>query len=147
MALVEVDFNPPPKALRVFGLTALVAFGVLGAIIRAGGGLPFWKFPDAADTVALVLWILAGMSGLFAAVFPRANRPLYVVLIVLSLPIGLVLSYVLLGVLFYGLMTGTNLVFRLIGRDALNRRFDRSAKSYWEPHAAPTGPERYFKQF
>jgi hypothetical protein len=147
MALIEVDLRPPLKNLRVFGWAAVVVFGGLGVLVHLTGGLPFWKFPGAAPTVAVVLWSLAGLSGLFSLAAPALNRPLYVFLILLSVPIGLVVSYAVLIVLFYGIMTPLGILFRLFGRDALKRRFVGEAKTYWEPHVAPAGVDRYFKQF
>ncbi len=147
MPLVVVDKNPSDKALRTFGIAALVAFGALGAVCFFRGGLPFWKFPGAAKSVAAILWTVGGVAGLCAFVAPKANRLLYLGLTYLTLPIGLVLSFVIVGVLFYGVMTPIGLFFRLIGRDALDRRFDRAATSYWQPCAAPKSVARYFRQF
>ena len=57
------------------------------------------------------------------------------------------MSFAILGILFYGLMTPLNLVFRLIGRDAMARRMDRGATTYWKAHVPPERVDRYFKQF
>ena len=38
-------------------------------------------------------------------------------------------------------------VFRLIGRDALNCRFDADAGSYWITHRQGDDLDRYFNQF
>ena len=71
MALVEIDHDPPPKTLRTFGFAGAVVFGALGALCFWKGGLPFWKFPDSARTVAVVLWAVAGASLLASLVLPR----------------------------------------------------------------------------
>jgi hypothetical protein len=39
------------------------------------------------------------------------------------------------------------LIFRLIGRDALCRKFDPEAPTYWLPHRQTKKVERYFQQF
>jgi hypothetical protein len=147
MALIDLDLKPPPKTLRTFGIAALVVFGGFGLWIRLKGGLPIAKFPESAPTVSLVLWIVGGLSGLFALVKPEWNRPLYVALVLVSFPIGLVVSFLVLIIIFYGLMTPLNLAFKLMGRDAMNRRVDPSASTYWQPHQAPETVNRYFKQF
>jgi hypothetical protein len=36
---------------------------------------------------------------------------------------------------------------RLMGRDSLGRKFDRSTATYWTPHDPGTDSDRYFKQF
>jgi len=48
---------------------------------------------------------------------------------------------------YFGLITPLGLVFRLIGRDLLCRRFDPKARSYWVPHQQAKKVERYFQQF
>ena len=55
----------------------------------------------------------------------------------LTMPIGMVVSRVLLGALFSGLFTPVGLFFKLIGRDALARRYAPEQASYWEPSRAP----------
>ena len=42
-------------------------------------------------------------------------------------PIGLALSHVILGAVFYIVFTPVGLVMRLLGKDPLHRRFDRAA--------------------
>jgi hypothetical protein len=38
-------------------------------------------------------------------------------------------------------------LFRVMGRDALQRRIDRDAKSYWQPKAQPRDAGSYYRQF
>jgi hypothetical protein len=64
-----------------------------------------------------------------------------------TLPIGFVISLILMSVFYFGLITPVGLVFRLIGRDVLSRKFDPKASSYWVPHEQASKPERYFQQF
>ena len=53
----------------------------------------------------------------------------------------------IMGFLFFGLITPLGLVFRLIGKDPLNRRFDRAAATYWSDPRPRRGKESYFRQF
>jgi hypothetical protein len=48
---------------------------------------------------------------------------------------------------YYLLLTPVGLVFRLIGRDPLRRRFDRNATTYWIARRPPETSDRYFHQF
>lgn len=147
MALIDINLNPPKKALRNFGIAGVVVFGALALLIKFTGGLPFLKFPDAAPTVALCLAIVAGFCGLASLLMPAANRPLYIVLTILSFPVGLVVSFVILAVMFYGMFLPLSLIFRLIGRDLMHRRFEPKKASYWHDYQAPASVQRYFKQF
>ena len=111
------------------------------------GGLLGISFGDAANTVAYVLLGVGGVSALNSLVLPAGNRPLFVGLILVTFPIGIVVSYVLMGFVFYVVFTPVALVFKVIGRDPLERRFDREAKTYWVKRRPVEGTERYFKQF
>jgi hypothetical protein len=66
---------------------------------------------------------------------------------VVAFPIGFVVAYVILGVLFFVLITPLGLAFRLIGRDPLKRRFEPEVPTYWEPSGPARSMESYFKQF
>ena len=66
---------------------------------------------------------------------------------VLAFPIGWTVSQVMLALMFFGLFMPFGLVFRLIGRDPLQRTRRSDRKSYWEPKPIPTDLKRYFKQF
>ena len=62
------------------------------------------------------------------------------------MPVGVVVSRVLLGVLFFGLFTPVGLVFKLIGRDALARQYKPEQTSYWEPKPGTTDIRGYLRQ-
>jgi hypothetical protein len=147
MALVSIDWNPSRTMLRNFSLIGLVAFGLFGALV-------FWRVwvgrvvpGGAAVPTAYILWALGGYCGVCAAVAPIAAKPVYIAMSVVSFPIGLIISYVALGIMFYLIILPVGLAFRLIGRDAMNRKFDPSAASYWVKRQAPKRMERYFRQY
>ena len=147
MAAVELNLNPGRRVLRQFGFLALAGFGLLGGLVLWRGGLFGFDFGAAARPVAWGLWGLGGVSGALSLFAPAANRPLWVALVLATFPIGFVLSYVLMGLLFFGMLTPVSLVFRLIGRDALERRLDPQAESYWQRRGPPAPIARYFRQF
>ena len=127
--------------------TALAAFGALGALILWRGGLFGADFGAVGPRVAWTLWGLGALSAVFSLLAPQANRALYVGLAIAAYPIGLVVSYAIMGLLFYGMITPFGLVFRIVRRDSLKRRYDPQAQSYWVDARAPRAPERYFRQF
>ena len=139
MAVLDLDLKPASRALRVFGIAAAVVFG--------GGGALAWHFGWIGPPLVYVAFGIAAVSLIAALAWPAANRPLYVVLSILAWPIGLVLSYVVLGSLFFLVLTPVGLLFRLLGRDALCLRSSRAGDTYWVPHEPPTSLERYFRQF
>lgn len=136
MTFNDINFNPAPRDLRVFSLLWLVAFGLLG-------GLHAWRGGEWAP----VIWGVAGVGGGAGLLLPRVMKPVYVGWMVAAFPIGWTISLALLALVYYFVFTPLALVFRLIGRDALGRRFDREAESYWVRRPPAPGLERYFKQF
>ncbi len=102
---------------------------------------------------------------LCSLISPAVARILYLGLTLVAMPIGFVVSFVLLAVFYFLLLTPVALVFRLIGRDALCRSWrgrpalaasrqgsptqgqDALATSYWVPHKPSEDMERYFHQF
>jgi hypothetical protein len=139
MPLIEVNWNPDKRELRRFGWIALAASLAVAAMFHWVRGLDLrW--------CGLIV-AAGGVTAISPFVSMGITRWIYWVLVGATLPIGLVISLVLMALFYYGLITPIGLVFRLIGRDILNRRFDPGAKTYWQGHRSPSGPERYFQQF
>jgi hypothetical protein len=148
MALIEINWRPDRRRLRRFGWAALVAFAAVGALVWWRRSLPgFALAPETALDVACGLWGLAAACGVLSLAAPAALGPLYVGLSAVGLPIGWVVSHVVLAVIYYGVLTPIGLVMRLVGRDPLHRRFDRSAKTYWQRRPPVDDVKRYFRQF
>ena len=64
-----------------------------------------------------------------------------------ALPIGFVVSHVVMAALFFGLFMPIGLLFRLLGRDSLHRKSDPDASTYWIRRKAVADVRRYFRQF
>lgn len=139
MSLIEVNWRPNNKQLRGFGKIALVALAIISVVLYLVKGLEIrWVLAIAAVGLAIFASSLISL---------RLTRAIYLGLVVATLPIGLVVSFVLLAAFYFLLLTPLAFVFRLIGRDPLRRKFDSGAESYWLTHDPPQGPERYFRQF
>ncbi len=148
MALVQINWRPDRNELRKFGFISLAAFGLLGAWIFFRQSVFGIDLPrEGARTAAYLCWGLAICSLAGSLTVPEALRPLYVTLTAISLPIGFVVSHVLMAVIFYGLLTPIALFFRITGRDALQRRLEPSAQSYWQARPVVRDKAQYFKQF
>ena len=148
MAILDVNFNPEPRILRQFGQIALLAFPALGLFCYWKGGLFGLDFGAVAPSVSLVLGGLGLLSGLLSWLAPRAIRPLYVALLFITVPIGFVVSHLIMGLLFYGVITPYAYILRWLGKDLLRLRFDPSAESYWIERKPPgPAPETIKRQF
>ncbi len=145
--MIEINLRPDAKTLRHFGLIAIIGFGAVAAFAHYEILIFAMGLGVARPWVVNSFGGLALYSGLFALIYPKANLPVYVGLTVVTYPIGFVLSYVILGALFFGLITPTGLVMRLLRRDPLERTFDPNASTYWKDCRPPRDKSSYFRQF
>ena len=138
MSLIQVNHHPSRANLAVFGLCWLVFFGLWGvAAWRHSHGTP----------LAYGLWIAAVAAPLIGLLSQEFLRLLYVGMSYVSYPIGVVISFVLLAIIYFGVFTPVGLLMRLVGHDPMHRRFDRSAATYWVAHEQHDDKTQYFKQF
>ena len=139
MSLVEIEWHPSGRQLRVFGVSGLAASIVAAIVLRFVWQVAVpWSLAVVGAGAAILLCSLISV---------RLTRWLYVGLTAAVLPIGLVVSFLLLAAFYFLLLTPIALVFKLIGRDPLYRRIDRDAESYWAARREPDTVERYFHQF
>ncbi|MBP88712.1 MAG: hypothetical protein CMJ64_18695 [Planctomycetaceae bacterium] len=138
MALVDINWNPSRKDLRIFSLL-LIAFG---AIV---GGWLWSRNPDGMFGKAL---LLAGVGiGGIGACLPGLMRPFYVTWMALAFPIGWTVSHAMMAATFYLVVTPIGLMMRLCGRDPMQRRIDREAKTYWIRKPTNRDIKSYFRQY
>jgi hypothetical protein len=139
MFLPEINWNPNSKELRIFAMIALIAATLVSLLLYRFRGLGLQWIAVISSVGAAVL--------LTSFVSLRATRVIYLGLILVTLPIGLLISFFLLATFYFGIVTPLAIVFRLIGRDPLNREFDPDIDSYWITHHQPDNLDRYFNQF
>lgn len=106
--------------LRRFGL----AFGAALTIV---GGLLLWRGRAAGP------WVLgvAAAVVLTAVAAPALLRPLEKVLATALRLVMMVVTYVVLTLAFFLIITPMGLLMRLLGKDLLEMRFDPQKASYW----------------
>jgi hypothetical protein len=137
--MIEINRNPSPSQLRQFSLLWFPAFWAMVGMI-------LWRRFDLFP-VAVVLWSAAGVLGILGGIRPPLMRRVYVGMSLATYPIGWVVSHLVLGIVYYLVITPIGLAMRLIGRDPMQRRFDRSAPTYWIARDPEPAKERYFKQY
>jgi hypothetical protein len=138
MTWSEIPWRPTTRTLRQFAVLWLLFVGLLA-----------WRFgfQRGDATWGGVLAATAGLVGVGGLVWPLLVRPLFLALTVVTLPLGWILSRLLLAILFYGLFTPIGLVFRLFGRDALQLRQPTNGTTYWQPKVTADDPRRYLQAF
>jgi len=113
---------------RSFGIVMAVAALLLGIFPPFASTL----FSATAFSISLLLAVTALAVPALLAPFNRVWTNFGRVLHRLMSPL-------MLGVIFYLVVTPTGLVMRLAGKDLLRRKLDRSAKTYWIKRD-PAGP-------
>jgi saxitoxin biosynthesis operon SxtJ-like protein len=115
--------------LRSFGFIVGAIFSALGLwpLIIRGDGVRLWML-----ALALILVVPALMA-------PGLLRPVYRVWMALGHVLGWINTRVVLGLIFFGLITPMAIAFRLGGRDPMQRTFDRNASTYRVPRTLRPG--------
>ena len=145
--LVEINFNPDTKTLRQFGVIAFVGFGIFAALAYYEKLVFSFGLGEARMPLVTTFAALGSIALLFSLIAPRANRILYVGLTLLAFPIGFVLSYVIMGTLFFLIIAPIAVVMRLFGKDAMHRSYDPNAPTYWSTARPARDKESYFHQY
>lgn len=103
---------------------------------------------DGSQWAVLAAVAAIGLLGMFAMLASSALATrLYRGWMFAALPIGWVISHVILGAVYYLVITPIGLILRAVGNDPMQRRIDRAAATYWIPHTQQTDSSRYFRQF
>jgi hypothetical protein len=139
MSLIEINWNPNQKELRKFGIVSVIASVLIALLLYLLKGLGF-QWLAIIFFVGLIIFLSSMISF-------KLTRGIYLGLILVTMPIGLVVSFTLLAIFHFLLLTPLGLIFRLMDRDALGRKFDSTIESYWIPRRPPDNLDRYFHQF
>ncbi|MCZ6727193.1 MAG: hypothetical protein O7A98_07530 [Acidobacteria bacterium] len=129
---------------RPKSLAELRRFGfAFGGGLSLFGGLLLWRDKFAAPYVLAG----AGLVLLLAAAWPRALTPLEWLLSRLFRLVTAGLTYVVLTIVFFLVLTPIGLARRLLGKDSLGLRPDPERESYWvdvEPDGPGSRPRKPF---
>jgi len=136
-AMISIQWNPERKQLRQFAGIWFPAFcALLGWMIGSKSGQ--W-------TAVQMGWAVCGLLSVAGIVHPPSIRPVFVGLILLTYPIGWVVSHLLLGGIFYLLFLPIGLVLRWTGHDPLQLR-PPVGTSLWKTPVGKTDPASYLRQ-
>ena len=109
------------KGLREFGL-------VTGAIVAGLLGL---FFPWLLDVdYPMWPWWIAGLLAIWALVAPESLRTVYRLWMRFGLLLSRITTPIVIGLIFFLMVTPMAFIMRVTGRDPMERRFDDRVKSY-----------------
>jgi hypothetical protein len=135
MAVFRINTKPGNRQLRQFGLLCIVLLPMIA-----------WVWGGSSSTIGAAAMIGAGL-GLLGILAPKALKPVFVGLVLISFPIGLIIGELILLMIFVGVFLPMALLFRIIGRDVLHRRMTAESETFWVPRSAPSNVRRYFQQY
>jgi hypothetical protein len=135
--MIAIQWNPERKQLRQFAGLWFPAFcALLGWIIGVKSGQ--W-------TAVKMGWAVCGLLSVAGIVDPPAIRPIFVGLILLTYPIGWVVSHLLLGAIYYLLFLPIGLVLRITGHDPLQLK-PPPGNTLWKTPVGKTDAASYLRQ-
>jgi len=123
--------------LRKFAWVMTVAFGIIGL-------LAWWRGKETA-----YLWLL-GIAAFFllaGLIVPRLLAPIELVWMKFAHYLSIVMTYVILTLTYYLVITPVGLLLRIMRKDLLSLKFEKGLPSYWvkaEPDGAQTRPDKPF---
>lgn len=129
--------TPPLPSDRSVGITFAVVFALVAAWL-------WWKGLRGAGIVGVLAAALLAIS----FTVPLILRPLNRAWMALGAVLHRVVSPIVLGLIYFGMFTPIAAFMRMRGRDAMRRRTDPEAKTYWirrDPPGPP--PESLNNQF
>ncbi len=124
------------REIRTTWIGFTVIFAVIGSLLLYKGGSAYPYFYGASVFFAI-----------FAAVAPLKLLPLYRLWVKFAMALAWFNTRLLLGIVFYLIITPTGLLMRLLGKDLLDIKIDKNADTYWKKREEQPDLPSYEKQF
>jgi hypothetical protein len=99
----------------------------MGIILTVMGFYMLWKGKNYVEYV----FPLAAAFFITGLVIPFALKPVYKAWMVMAVIMGFIMTKVIMGVIFYMIVTPIGFVASIIGKNFLDMKIDKKAKSYW----------------
>lgn len=133
-----MGFASPPKLPkeRSFGLMLTAVFVILAisGIIRHRSWIVYGGY-----------FIAAGAFGVLSLTNPRVLGPLNKAWFYLGRALGKIVSPIVMGIIFFGVLAPVSIVTRLFGRDELRLK-RRAVNSHWLDRTSPIEAAQSFKK-
>jgi hypothetical protein len=139
----DVNWNPGIADRRKFAKSLMIGFPIIAIVFalisfaKTHAVKPFcYWLGGVGFAVGFVLWLV-----------PQIAKPFYLIWYFIGCSIGIVVSNVIMGVFYYGIMTPTGAVLRTLRKLSLRKTLDRGAATYWQDVEKPVDLKRYYRQF
>ncbi len=115
-----MDHAATRKELRQFGLLVGAVFAVIG----------LWPLVFRGEPLRLWATGVGGLLIICGGVYPSMLAPIHKGWMWVGYILGWINTRILLGIVFYGLVTPIGIVFRLMGKDTMRQAFSESSTTY-----------------
>ena len=115
-----MDQTATRKELRQFGLLVGAVFTVMG----------LWPLVFRGEPLRLWAIGIGGLLIAFGGILPQLLAPIHKGWMWVGHILGWINTRILLGIVFYALITPIGLVFRLMGKDTMRQVFAESSATY-----------------
>ena len=113
---------------RSFGLLFFVVFLIVSLWpLTHEGSIRIWSVIVSA--VFLILGLINS----------RLLTPLNVLWFKLGMILGAIISPIVMGIVFFLVVTPTGFILRIMGKDLLNKKYDKEKETYWIKRDASVG--------
>lgn len=148
MALTQINWDPSPKETKRFAVSILVGFTIIAWTVWLLQG--HWQASLEAAGMSWgplpLLWGGPMVIGLLSLLHPVIARPFYLVWMGFAFVMGNIMSYLVLGLFFYLVISPLGLLLRLLGYDPLRIR-KPIAGSNWSNHKQPASKDAHERLF
>jgi hypothetical protein len=137
--MIEIRRDLSVRELRFFAAVLFPAFWGLVALLlhlRAG-----WT------AAAIIVAAVAAVIAVIGFIETRLMMRVYLAMVLTTYPIGFVISHILLGVVYYLVVTPIGFALKLAGHDPMRRALEPQAPTYWIDKPESPDTERYFRQY
>ena len=127
MKLVDSD-KIKISSNRSFGLLFFVVFLIVSLWpLTHEGSIRIWSVIVSA--VFLILGLINS----------RLLTPLNVLWFKLGMTLGAIISPIVMGIIFFLVVAPIGLILRIMGKDLLNKKYNKKKKTYWIKRDVPIG--------
>jgi hypothetical protein len=122
---MKLNKNPSPEEVRRFAFVWMFVAAAMASLL-------FWRHHTVG---AKILWAASGVVGISGMAIPSIAKTFYRIWMSLAFAINWIITHLLLGLIFWLVLTPIALLFKVTGRDALRlKKLPSGQESYWLDH-------------
>jgi|TARA_B100000586_G_C20009823_1_gene384148 hypothetical protein len=106
---------------RSFGLIFFIFFLIIS----------LWSFRGDYSQIKIIPFFIAFIFLVLGLINSKILSPLNLLWFKFGLFLGSIIAPIIMGFIFFTVITPTGIIMKIIGKDLLNKKKDKNKKSYW----------------